>query len=111
MSDCLFCKIANKELPTDLVYERQDLVVIKDKFPKAPVHLLVIPKKHIDSVNHIEHVDRDLITNIIFVAKEQAHKAGAGESGYKLVFNVGRDGGQSIPHLHLHILGGKNLGE
>jgi histidine triad (HIT) family protein len=111
MSDCLFCKIVNKELPTDPVYEGQDLIVIKDKFPKAPIHLLVISKKHITSINHLEEVDKNLVSEIIFTAKEQAEKAGIGESGYKLVFNVGEDGGQVIPHLHLHIMGGKNLGE
>ena len=79
--------------------------------PKAPVHLLVIPKKHIPGVAHLEEGDKAVVAEIIFTAKEMAQKHGIADSGYKLVFNVGPDGGQTVPHLHLHLLGGKKLGE
>jgi histidine triad (HIT) family protein len=111
MDDCVFCNIINKTIESQLVFEDDNLIVIKDIMPKAPVHLLVIPKKHIAGVNRLAEGDEALAGEMIFVAKEMAAKFGVADSGYKLVFNVGRDGGQVIPHLHLHILGGKNLGE
>jgi len=111
MDDCVFCNIVNKTIDSQRLFENNNLIVIKDIMPKAPVHLLVIPKKHIQGVAHLETGDEALAGEMIFTAKEMAVKHGIAESGYKLIFNVGRDGGQVIPHLHLHILGGKNLGE
>lgn len=93
------------------MFEDADLIVIKDILPKAPVHLLIMPKKHIVSVEHLEAGDVKLAGEMIFTAKAMAKKFGVGETGYKLVFNVGRDGGMVIPHLHLHLMGGKQLGE
>lgn len=94
-----------------MLFENEHVIVIRDIMPKAPVHLLVIPKKHIISIHHLEAEDEKLVGEMIFVAKEMADRQGIGETGYKLVFNVGRDGGMVIPHLHLHLLGGKNMGE
>lgn len=111
MDDCVFCNIVNKTIDAQRLFENERLMVIKDILPKAPVHLLVIPKKHILSINHMEPFDEALMGEMIFVAREMAEKFGIGETGYKLVFNVGRDGGQVIPHLHLHLLGGKDMGE
>ena len=111
MDDCVFCNIVNKTIDSQRLFENNNLIVIKDIMPKAPVHLLVIPKKHIQGVAHLETGDEALAGEMIFTAKEMSVKHGIAESGYKLIFNVGRDGGQVIPHLHLHILGGKNLGE
>ena len=111
MDDCVFCNIANKTLEAQFLFENQNLMVIKDILPKAPVHLLIIPKKHFLSINHMEPFDQTLLGEMIFVAKEMGVKFGVGETGYKLIFNVGRDGGMVLPHLHLHLLGGKNLGE
>ena len=102
--NCLFCKIAAGEIPSDTVFEDSDVKIFKDIHPKAPVHLLVIPKQHIESIAHLEANHSDMIARILYAAKDAAVRAGLG--GYKLVFNVGREGGQVIDHLHLHILGG-----
>ncbi len=111
MQDCVFCDIVNKILDSQILFENENLIVIKDILPKAPVHLLVIPKKHILSVIDLQAEDSALVGEMILTAKDMALKYGVNETGYKLVFNVGRDGGQVIHHLHLHLLGGKNLGE
>lgn len=111
MNECVFCNIVSKTLQSEILFENERVVVIRDILPKAPVHLLVIPKKHILSVSHMESADETLVGEMIYVAKEMGEKFGVSETGYKLMFNVGRDGGQVIPHLHLHLLGGKNLGE
>lgn len=94
-----------------MLLETDNIMVIKDIMPKAPVHLLIVSKKHIPSVNELTAVDGSLIAEIVLAAKEQAAKAGIAETGYKLVWNVGKHGGQVIPHLHLHVLGGKQLAE
>lgn len=111
MDDCVFCNIANKTIESKIEFEDDKLMVIRDILPKAPVHLLVIPKKHIMSVKHVEEVDEPMVGEMIFVARKMAEKFGISETGYKLIFNVGRDGGMVVPHLHLHLMGGKNLGE
>ncbi len=102
--DCIFCKITKKEIPADIVFEDDTLMVFKDIHPSAPVHDLVVPKEHIQSIASLEGNHRDILAHMIYTAKEVAAKAGL--KGYKLVFNVGRDGGQVIDHLHLHLLGG-----
>ena len=104
MADCLFCKIGAGEIPSDIVFEDRDIMAFKDIHPKAPVHLLVIPKMHIQSIAHLEENHSDVISHMLYRAKEVAERAGL--NGYKLIFNVGREGGQVIDHLHLHILGG-----
>lgn len=109
--DCVFCNIAQHKLPADIVLETDNIVVFKDIMPKAPVHLLVITKKHIPSVNELTSADGSLIAEMVLAAKDQAALAGIAESGYKLVWNVGKHGGQVIPHIHLHLLGGKQLAE
>jgi histidine triad (HIT) family protein len=111
MDDCVFCNIVNRTIESEILFENERLIVIKDILPKAPVHLLIIPKKHILSIVHTEAEDEPLVGEMIIVAKQMAQKFGIGETGYKLVFNVGRDGGQVIPHLHLHLMGGKKMGE
>ncbi len=102
--DCLFCKIAKNEISSDVVFEDVDLKVFNDIHPKAPVHMLVIPKIHIQSIAHLEANHSDIIAKLIYAAKRVA--ASQGLKGYKLVFNVGREGGQIVDHLHLHLLGG-----
>lgn len=104
MQECLFCKIVKGEIGSDVVYEDNDVKVFKDVHPKAPIHYLVVPKIHIQSIAHLESDHNDIIAKLIFTAKHEAEKAGLG--GYKLIFNVGREGGQEIDHLHLHLLGG-----
>ena len=111
MDDCVFCNIINKTIESQILFEDAHLIVIKDILPKAPVHLLIIPKKHVLSINHLDMEDQPLAGEMIVVAKKMAEQYGVSESGYKLIFNVGRDGGQVIPHLHLHLMGGKKLAE
>lgn len=102
--DCLFCKIINKEVPSDIVYEDEKVISFKDIHPKAPIHLLILPKKHIPSVNHLEEKDKELVGNLFLVAKNIARDKNL--NGYKLIVNVGKGGGQLIDHLHLHLLAG-----
>lgn len=101
---CLFCDIINKNLDSDIIFEDNDVIVISDIHPKAPMHKLIIPKKHIESVKEINEVEKDLLFKIIETAKNIAEKKQL--KGYKLMFNVGKEGGQEIEHLHLHLLGG-----
>ncbi|MBI5306203.1 histidine triad nucleotide-binding protein [Candidatus Wolfebacteria bacterium] len=107
--DCIFCKIIRKEISSEIAYEDNDIVVFKDVKPSAPIHYLFVPKKHIQSIIHLEENHKAIISKMIFAAKKIAEQKGL--KGYKLVFNVGREGGQIIDHLHLHLLGGwiKNL--
>ena len=106
--DCIFCKIISKEIPSDIVYENDEIIVIKDANPKAPVHLLIIPKKHIPSVNHMESEDKALFGDLILTAKKMAKEKKL--KGYRLIINVGREGGQIIDHVHLHLLSGRPTG-
>ena len=111
MDDCIFCNIINKTIQAQILFENERLTVIKDIMPKAPVHLLVISKRHIVGIHVLKPGDEALVGEMVFLAKKMAENQGVGQSGYKLVFNVGKDGGQVIGHLHLHLLGGKNLGK
>jgi len=106
MEECIFCKIIKKEAPADIVYEDKDLVVFKDIHPKAPIHLLIVPKKHIESVKELSEDDKELVGKMILVSKKLIKVFPEAEEGYRLVFNVGRGGGQIIEHLHLHFLAG-----
>lgn len=110
MADCIFCKILKKELPSEVVYEDDQVIVIKDINPMAPVHLLVITKRHIASLNEVLPEDEGLMGHILMVGQKLAREFGIAESGYRVVTNIGKDGGQAVPHLHFHILGGAALG-
>ena len=105
MSDCLFCNIINKQLPSKTVYEDDEFVAFEDIHPKAPVHVLVVPKKHIKWVNDLRDEDKELAGKWLLTARAVADKVGIGE-GYKLQISVGGKGGQEVWHLHMHILGG-----
>jgi histidine triad (HIT) family protein len=104
--DCTFCKIIRGEKSADFLYQDESLVVFKDIRPHAPVHLLIVPRKHIRSMNDLTEQDKEIVLNMILKAKEMAKKESIADSGYRLVFNVERGGGQYIFHLHLHLLGG-----
>lgn len=110
MSDCIFCKIVNHEIPSEVVYEDQDLIAFKDIAPLAPVHLLVIPKKHIKDLNEVAVEDEGLMGRLLSVVKKLAAEHGVAESGYRVITNIGSNGGQVVPHLHFHLLGGQKLG-
>jgi len=104
--NCLFCKIADGNTPTQFLYENDTLVVFKDINPHAPVHLLIVPKKHIRSINDLTQDDKNIVSEMITTARDMAKKESISKSGYKIFFNVERGGGQLIFHLHLHIIGG-----
>lgn len=106
MPDCIFCKITNKEVPAETVKETDTILVFKDIHPSAPIHLLLVPKIHIPSINELEGKHKELVGELFLLAKEVARDQSLDTRGYKLVFNVGRGGGQIIDHLHLHLLGG-----
>jgi len=107
MEDCIFCKIANGQISTAKIFENDNFVAFNDISPKAEVHILVVPKRHIESIKHLKETDKELMGEMIFVAKEIAEQKNL--TGYKLIFNVGREGGQLVDHLHLHLLGGKDM--
>jgi histidine triad (HIT) family protein len=102
--NCLFCKIINKEIPAKILFENEDLLIFEDIKPAAPIHHLIVPKKHIQSVAHLQETDKDIIANLLLSTKNQAQSLDL--KGYKVNINVGREGGQVIDHLHLHLLGG-----
>ena len=105
--DCLFCRIARGEIPATLVYETEDCLAFRDIDPKAPVHILVVPREHISSLN--EAADASLVGRLMLAAARIARQEGIAESGYRTVFNTNRDAGQTVFHLHLHLLGGRSM--
>ncbi len=108
MSDCIFCKIASKEIPSAIVYEDEQMLAFKDIEPQAPVHVLLIPKKHIDSANTVAEEDIDLIGKMFLKIKDIAEDLGL-DNGYRIVNNCGSDGLQTVQHLHFHLLGGRKM--
>jgi len=109
LEDCLFCKIAAGKMDTDFIYQDEQVVVFEDINPKAPVHLFIVPKKHISDLNSLETEDSELIGHIYQIAKQMAAEYDIAESGYRLVSNCGDDGGQTVYHIHFHLLGGRKL--
>lgn len=107
--NCLFCKIARKEIPATVVFENDELMAFKDIRPQAPTHLLIIPKRHIATINETQDQDQSLLGNMLLCAKVLAKKQCIDEAGYRLVFNVNSGGGQEVYHIHLHILGGRQM--
>jgi histidine triad (HIT) family protein len=105
---CLFCRIARREIPATLIAETDDCVAFRDINPQAPVHVLIIPRRHVSSLN--DTTDPDLIGRMAIVAAEIARKEGIAESGYRAVINTNADAGQTVFHVHLHLLGGRRLG-
>ena len=108
---CIFCKIANKEIPSQLIFENENMVAFKDLAPQAPVHILAVPKIHIASVNEITKENSHIIAEIFEAIKEITESQGIKDTGYRVITNCGEDGCQSVQHLHFHILGGKKLSE
>jgi histidine triad (HIT) family protein len=108
---CIFCQIIAKEIPAEVVYEDEAILAFKDIQPVAPVHILIIPKKHIASINDLGAEDEVLAGHIILVARKLAQDLQTAEKGYKLLFRVGQWGGQEVEHIHLHLIGGARLFE
>lgn len=109
--DCVFCNIATHTVPAKVYYEDDDVLVIQDILPKAPVHVLVITRKHIPSVVNLTEADQLLVGKMILIAQRVAKQLGVEETGYRLSYNVGKNGRMIVPHLHLHVLGGMELAE
>lgn len=109
MSDDLFLKIINREIPADIVYETDEVLAFRDINPKAPVHVLIIPKVHIRTVNDIQEEQAELVGNLYLAAKEIAYDEGLSDDGYRLVMNCNRAAGQVVFHIHLHLLGGREF--
>lgn len=109
MSECIFCKITKNEIPSEKIFEDDKVIAFKDISPCAPVHILIIPKEHIDSVNELNDDNKNVIGHIFMVAKNIANNLGISENGYRIVNNCGKDGGQTVNHLHFHLVGGRNL--
>lgn len=105
MTDCIFCKIVQRAIPADIRYEDERIIVFSDIFPKAPTHLLVVPRRHIDSLNELTEKDSELIAHLMLKLPEIAQAQGLTQ-GYRTVINTGRAGGQEVFHLHIHLLGG-----
>lgn len=111
MGDCLFCKIVNKEIDSKIVYENDFVIAFNDINPVAPVHLLVIPKIHIKDLNEVGNKNEKYIIECMKAIKEVAKITKIDKEGYRVISNTGENGGQVIPHLHFHVIGGKNLGD
>lgn len=107
--DCVFCAIAAGKIPADMVYQDEEIIAFRDTHPQAPSHIVIMPKTHIASVGALTTNQERLMGRLILVARELAEKEGMTSRGYRLVINCGDEGGQSVPHLHLHLLGGRKL--
>ncbi len=107
--DCIFCQIIAGKVPSDILYQDEELIAFRDINPMAPTHLLVIPKKHTSSLAHLPDVETPLIGHMVKVANQLAKEEGIFDSGYRLVISCGKEGGQLVPHIHMHLLGGRKL--
>ena len=109
MDNCLFCKIAKKGIPAKVVYEDETILAFEDIHPKAPTHVLIIPKDHFASLNDVPEDKGDLLAHILIKARQIAGDKGIAESGYRIVLNTARDSGQDVFHIHFHLLGGRKM--
>jgi histidine triad (HIT) family protein len=107
--ECIFCQIASGKIPSDTVYQDEEVIVFRDINPQAPVHLVIIPRRHIPSLAHLSEADSALIGRMVAIANQLAKGEGLSQKGYRLAINCGEEGGQAVPHLHLHLLGGRRL--
>jgi histidine triad (HIT) family protein len=107
--DCIFCNIVAGKIPSDIIYQDEEVIALRDINPQSPVHLLVIPRKHFTSLTDLTEEEKPLMGHMITIANRLAKDEGIAESGYRLVINCGRQGGQLVPHIHLHVMGGRQL--
>ena len=107
---CIFCKIVNKEMKSQIIHEDEEILVFHDINPQAPVHVLVAPKKHISLITEMHEEDQKMFGKMIYIAKEVAQELGIASSGFRLVLNNGPDANQTVPHIHLHVIGGRRMG-
>jgi len=109
--ECIFCQIVAGKVPGEFLYQDEEIIAFRDINPQAPTHLLIIPKSHIPSLAHLSEADSPLIGHMVNAANELAKKEGISESGYRLAISCGEDGGQVVPHLHMHLVGGRRLSD
>ncbi len=109
--DCVFCQIVAGKLPSETLYQDDEVMAFRDIHPLAPTHVLIIPKRHIPSLAELADAEASIIGHMVRVANQLARQEGIAESGYRLVVSSGRDGGQVVPHLHMHLLGGRKLSD
>ena len=109
MIDCIFCKIINREIPIQMMYEDDQVIAFNDIQPQAPIHVLIIPREHIATLNDLTEEHTELIGHMIQIAKKLAKELGIGEKGYRVLMNCNQHGGQAVYHLHLHLLGGRQM--
>jgi len=109
--ECIFCKIAAGEIPSDIIYQDEEMIAFRDINPVAPTHLLIISKKHIASLAELSEAESSLIGKMVSTANQLAKNGGIAESGYRVVINCGKQGGQLVPHLHMHLIGGRQLSD
>ena len=107
--DCIFCQIVAGKIPSEILYQDEEVIAFRDINPQTPIHLLIIPKRHIPSLTELTEAESPLMGHMVSIANQLAKKEGVAESGYRLVINCGKQGGQLVPHLHLHLLGGRQL--
>lgn len=109
MEDCIFCKIANKEVPAELLFEDDHIVAFNDINPQAPIHIILIPREHYASLNEIPDDKKSILSHILLKARQVAREKGIAEKGYRVVLNTARDSGQEVLHIHFHLLGGRRM--
>ena len=109
--DCIFCQIVSGKVPSEILYQDEEIIAFRDIDPQAPIHLLIIPKRHIPSLAHLSEAQLPLIGRMVNAANELAKREGISESGYRLAISCGEEGGQVVPHLHMHLLGGRRLSD
>jgi histidine triad (HIT) family protein len=109
MEDCIFCKIVNKDIPSELIYEDEQIIAFNDINAQAPIHILIIPKEHFASLNDIPEEKKDVLSHILLTARQIARNIGIDEKGYRIVLNTARDSGQEVFHIHFHLLGGRRM--
>ena len=109
--DCIFCKIIAGEIPTEILYKDEEIIAFRDIKPLAPVHLLIVPRKHVPSLNEMKEGDAALVGRMVAVASKLAEEQGIADRGYRLAMNCGKEGGQLVPHIHMHLLGGRQLSD
>ena len=107
--DCIFCQIIAGKVPSEIIYQDEEIVAFRDINPQSPVHLLIIPKKHIPSLAHLSEAESPLIGHMVNIANQLAKRESISESGYRLAISCGEQGGQEVPHLHMHLVGGRQL--
>ncbi len=109
--DCIFCQIIEGKIPSETIYQDEETIAFRDINPQAPVHIVIIPRKHVPSLDQLKEADSALVGRMVAVANRLAKEEGVADRGYRVVINCGKEGGQLVPHLHMHLVGGRQLSD